>query len=283
MSNYELIEANVFSIEALTEIYNQTRIDYIVPMPMNATRLQEYIDNYDLDLTRSVVAQVDGNAAGLAMLGVREGHTWITRLGVVPGKRNLGIGEALMKSLINQSWKLKVKYIGLEVIINNTPAYRLFRKLGFEHMRDLLILRRPPGSPRESVIPYVCTLINDQNQVLNYLSHRRSIPSWLDDYPSLQQAGNMHALEVELETGGKGWLVYQKTIFQLGRIVAQTEKGNPYEVGRALLHALHTNNPVQDTKTENLPRLDTHLQAFLDMNYLESFARIEMRLDRQLM
>ena len=138
MPNFDLRTANTFTVAELTDIYNQTRIDYIVPMPMNVTRLNEYIHNYDLDLTRSAVAMADGDAIGLAMLGVREDHTWITRLGVVPGKRHLGAGEALMRYVIKQSWDLNVEYIVLEVILNNVPAYRLFRKLGLQENREIL-------------------------------------------------------------------------------------------------------------------------------------------------
>ncbi len=279
MPNFILRTANSFTVAELTDIYNHTRIDYIVPMPMNVDRLNEYIHNYDLDLSRSVVALADGDAIGLAMLGVRADHTWITRLGVVPGARHLGAGEALMRHLIHQSWDLEVAYIILEVILNNVPAYRLFRKLGFQETRDLLILRRPPGQPGEQIPSYDMTVIDGHNQVMQLLRQRKSIPSWLDDYPSLSNAGNMHAIKVDLDNGGSGWLIYQKTVFQLGRIVVQTDEGDPYQVGQALVHALHTCNPLQDTKTENMPRLDPHRQAFLDMQYLESFARIEMRLE----
>ena len=279
MSNFQLIPANAFTIGELTDIYNQTRIDYIVPMPMNVARLQEYIQNYDLDVSRSVVAMVGGKALGLAMLGVRPDHTWITRLGVVPGKRHYGTGEALMRYEIQQSWALNVADIILEVIINNVPAHRLFRKLGFRETRDLLILRRPPGAPDETPGSYKMIAIDDPDQVRALLRKRNSVPSWLDDYPSLCNAGHMHAIQVRLSTGEWGWIAFQKTIFQLGRIVIQTEIGDPYKVGRALVHALHMNNPLTDTKTENLTKLDEHLQAFLDTQYLESFARIEMRLE----
>ncbi|HNT77229.1 MAG TPA: hypothetical protein PKH77_19630, partial [Anaerolineae bacterium] len=49
----ELRLASEFSIEALVDIYNQTRMDYIVPMPMNAARLEEYIHTYNVRLEYS--------------------------------------------------------------------------------------------------------------------------------------------------------------------------------------------------------------------------------------
>ena len=38
----EIIPAAQFTIQELTDLYNQTRVDYLVPMPMSADRLAEY-------------------------------------------------------------------------------------------------------------------------------------------------------------------------------------------------------------------------------------------------
>ena len=90
----EIISAAQFTIQELTNLYNQTRVDYLVPMPMNAGRLAEYIRDFDVDLSCSGVARADdGQALGLGMLGVRKNRTWITRLGVLPATRRGGAGD----------------------------------------------------------------------------------------------------------------------------------------------------------------------------------------------
>jgi hypothetical protein len=89
-------------------------------------------------------------------------------------------------------------------------------------------------------------------------------------------AGNLAAIHATLPSGDRGWLVYQNTVFQLGRIVIQTEAGDPLLMGRTLLHQLHLHHPAQDTKTENLPLQDPHWPAFKQDGYLEMFQRIEM-------
>ncbi len=273
-----VVPASQFTFEELTEAYNQTRVDYIVPMPMNAARLREYVHNYDVDMDASAVAVEGDQILGLAMLGTRPGHTWITRLGILPAKRRRGTGQLLTEYLIAQSRRLRPDYVLLEVIKHNVPAYQLFQKLGFREIRELLVLRRPPGPPAGEVDPYTVQRL-DHTQAIALLQQRQSIPSWLDETPSLENAGNLAALHVELKTGGRGWLVYQNTVFQLGRLVLQTEVGDPRQVAMALVHALHTTHPAQDTKTENLPLSDPHWSALQTMGYLESFRRIEMRLD----
>ncbi len=274
----ELVPASQFTFQELTNAYNQTRVDYIVPMPMNAARLREYVHNYDVDMDASAVAVAGDQILGIVMLGIRLGRTWITRLGVLPVKRRCGAGQLLMEHLIEQSCRLKVDYVILEVIKGNTPAYSLFRKLGFRDVRELLVLRRPPGPPTVDVNSYAVWAL-DYHQAVALLHQRKSVPSWLDETPSLENAGNLGALRVELETGERGWLVYQNTVFQLGRLVLQTEAGDPHQVGLALIHALHTRYPAQDTHTENLPTNDPHWPALQKAGYLESFSRIEMRLD----
>lgn len=273
-----LRRASEFTVDELVNAYNQTRVDYIVPMPMNARRLNEYIHNYDVKLEHSAVAMSGSQILGLSMLGVRPGHCWCTRLGVLPVKRRHGTGETLMRDHIKTARALGVDYLTLDVIQNNKPAQQLFGKLGFQELRVLLILRRPPGPPKLDVVPYNVTLLNAEEAV-RLLHQRRSTPSWLDETPSLANAGDLSALRVELQNGGRGWLVYQYSIFQLGRLVLQTEAGDPREVARTLAHALHRQHPIKDTKTENVPLDDPHLPGLMDMGYLESFRRIEMRLD----
>ncbi len=276
-SPVDLVPASQFSLEELTDVYNQARIDYIVPMPMNVARMQEYIRNYDVNLDLSVVALVDEKKLAVGMLGVRPDHTWATRLGVVPGQRRCGVGECVMCYLIERTKEVGAKHLQLEVIRNNVPAQKLFEKLGLREVRELLVIRRPPGPPQVDVGPYAVQLLGYQ-KAIDLLHQRRSVPSWLDETPSLINAGNLSALRVELSSGGWGWLVYQNTVFQLGRLVIQTEAGDPYDVARALVHALHSYHPTQDTKSENLPVDDPHWPALQSMNYLEAFRRIEMRL-----
>jgi ribosomal protein S18 acetylase RimI-like enzyme len=278
ISPLKLAPTSQFTYEELTQAYNQTRVDYIVPMPMNAARLREYVHCYDVDLEASAVVIEDDQILGLAMLAMRPGHAWITRLGVLPVKRKRGSGQLLMEYLITQARRLRVAYVLLEVIKNNMPAHRLFRKLGFRELRELMIIRRPPGPPPDEVPPYTVQTL-DYHQTVGLLHQRSSAPSWLDETPSLINAGNLKALRVQLESGERGWLVYQVTVFQLGRLVLQTEVGDPYRVGLVLAHALHTRHPATDTKSENMPVDDPHWPALQHMGYLESFRRIEMRLD----
>ena len=271
----QLFPASAFSIEQLTQAYNQTRVDYLVPMPMNATRLAEYVQVYDVALQHSTVAMSAGQMLGLGMLGVRAGRVWITRLGVLPTQRRHGIGDMLMCALLKQSQNIGIDFTILEVIKDNMPAFKLFSKLGFHATRELLILRRPPGPSPTAPIGEGQWL--DQLEVLKRLEHYPTPRAWTNEQESLRNADNVLGLSVTLPDGGCGTLVFQRQKFILARLLLLTEQGDPALVGRALFAKLYQCYPDLDTHVENIPLDDPHLPAFLESGFVESFRRIEMQ------
>jgi ribosomal protein S18 acetylase RimI-like enzyme len=276
---FTLEPASRFTIEALTAAYNQTRVDYLVPMPMNTARLAEYIATYDVDLERSAVAVMNGQIAGLGMLGVRPGRTWITRLGVVPGDRRHGLGRALMEALLRASIALSVQHIVLEVIKNNLPAHKLFMRCGFQETRELLILRRPPAPPAHPPTGEYRWL--DRAEALAALDEKPESPSWVTEKASLEHADHLMGLSGRLPDGSEGWVVFQEQRFRmfptsLARVTLHTRRGDPVTTGCALLTGMYHHYPELDTQTENIPAEDPHIPSLFEMGYVESFRRIEM-------
>ncbi len=274
------IPAEQFTPEDLTDAYNQTRMDYLVPMPMNVARFQEYSRVYDIDMSCSCVVY-DAEAElilGLGMLGVREERSWITRLGVLPYGRRLGTGSLLMSGLLDQSKRLGINTVWLEVIKGNTPAHQLFYKFGFQNIRELVVARRPPNPEinQEALgrIKRVTTLNHEDAIIL--LSHRKERPNWLNDTESFQNVRNLSALLVELHNGGRGWVTYHAGLLQLTRIVVEVTVGDACEVTESVLSVMHQRHKRQDAIAENFCD-DEIWQGFQQVGYFESFRRIEMK------
>src|SRR6185369_2993093 len=121
---FELVPASNFSADELAEIYNAGRVDYIVPMPMNAKRIQNYVRTYDIDLDASVIIVDDKDQpAGLGMLGIRDDRGWITRLGIIPEQRRAGMGMCMIQGLLAAARERYARLIQLEVIEGNDPAH----------------------------------------------------------------------------------------------------------------------------------------------------------------
>ncbi|MEP7133742.1 MAG: GNAT family N-acetyltransferase [Chloroflexota bacterium] len=276
----EIIPADRFTLQELTDLYNQTRVDYLVPMPMSADRLGEYVHDFDVDLHQSCVARTaDGEVLGLSMLGIRGKIAWITRLGVLPISRRTGAGSALMDSMLKNADTLGAKEIHLEVIKNNEPAYKLFLSKGFVETGNYLVMRH---APRPLTAP-----LHDEIIWLDFdgaMEKLKSYPvhlTWINAIASMQNSPNTEGLHIKLPNGASGWLVYRNTKFTLrstlSHLIIHTEQGNPDEVGRQLLSQLHTQYPHHDTYAENIHEDDPHLSAFQALGYFTNFSRIEMR------
>jgi ribosomal protein S18 acetylase RimI-like enzyme len=271
----EIIPATQFTIQELTDLYNQTRVDYLVPMPMNVDRLAEYIRDFDVDLARSCVARADdGQVLGLGMLGVRENRAWITRLGVIPNTRRSGAGAALMDYMLEKAAALDLPETHLEVIKNNEPAYKLFLKNNFCDADEYLVLRRAPRAIFDPLVGSIEWL--GRGEALQTLESYPNHLTWINALASMENAPDVQGVRVWLPNGDTGWLVYRRQKFYFSHLVIHTEQGEPAKVGAQLLLHLYTHNPRMDTYAENIHENDPHLPAFKALSYFENFSRIEM-------
>lgn len=281
-ASIQLFSAEAFSIEELTAAYNQTRVDYMVPMPMNALRLAAYVQVYDLSLADSLVAMDGEDMLGLSMLGVRPGRAWITRLGVLPVRRRRGTGEALVRGLLAAADRRGIDRIILEVIKGNQPAHSLFLKLGFHETRELLVLRRPPAGSRidPSGRP---TWLNAADALAVLVAANLGCGcdsplglAWTNEVESYRNAVDTLGLAVDLGAAGRGWLIFRRQRLMLSHFTLHTERGDPVVVGAALLAWLYFRYPLLDTYLENLPACDPHFPALTQFGCIEVFRRIEM-------
>jgi ribosomal protein S18 acetylase RimI-like enzyme len=280
----EIIPADRYTIQELTDLYNQTRVDYLVPMPMNADRLKEYVHDFDVDLHHSCVAHAeDSEVLGLSMLGFRNETAWITRLGVLPAARRTGAGLALMNGMLTNADALGAKETHLEVIKNNAPAYQLFLKTGFIEKDTYLVMRhapRPMAAPMQAEVTWL-----NFHQALKKLEAYPQHLTWINALASMRNSPSTEGLHIKLADGTSGWLVYRNTKFTLrstlSHLIMHTEQGNPVEIGRQLLSHLHTQYPHHDTYAENIHEADPHLPAFHALGYFTNFSRVEMRRPQQ--
>jgi ribosomal protein S18 acetylase RimI-like enzyme len=272
------VPTSQYTFDELADIYNQARVDYIVPMPMNGRRMREYVTYYSIDLDASLVAidKRDSLPNGICMLGVRDDRTWITRLGVIPHRRRRHSGQFLMDALLDYSRKTNKRLIQLEVIKNNEPAHKLFLRLGFEKTRELLIIRRPPSKLDPSLAPhdsYITTKL-DEEDLPKYLAKREPGASWVEESISLLNAGSLRGFHLRAPDGEEGWVIFQRTPFQLTHFVLSNNVSDAM-IG-ALIGTVHTAYPLQDTKIENMPENHRTWPIFQKYGYVEAFRRIEM-------
>jgi ribosomal protein S18 acetylase RimI-like enzyme len=280
MPPYTMVPASSFTADELAELFNRTRDGFIVPMSMNAKKMQTYIRSYDIDLDASwVLYDTEEQMAGLGMLGVRDDRAWITRLGIIPERRGKCMGQLLMETLIQSARIKAARLIQLEVIEGNTPAHSLFTKLGFQDTRRLLIIRRPPGLPKvQTPDPSAKLTPLTESDIYLHLAQRGPGAAWTNENASLLKVNGLEGFKLRLASGYTGWVVYQPTVFELNYVVlyAPAQVRDPMTAN--LLYHLHQRHPILDTKIENIPLNEVCWPIYEEIGYIESFRRIEMYL-----
>ncbi len=89
-------------------------------------------DSMESDNTIYIVAKEDNNVAGYAgmYLSFEEGN--ITNVAVNPLSRRKGIGEKIVRDILNRAYEKGVRDVFLEVRETNSAAISLYEKIGFK-------------------------------------------------------------------------------------------------------------------------------------------------------
>lgn len=134
-------------LDELAALFNEAYQGYEVPQHVDAGAVVFMHEALDLVPERSCVAWHGDRPVGLGMLGVRGSRGWVGGMGVVPEARRSGVGERLMRGLMEQARGAGVRTLFLEVLESNTGARLLYEKLGFRAFRRLEVLTWE-GEPR---------------------------------------------------------------------------------------------------------------------------------------
>jgi GNAT superfamily N-acetyltransferase len=143
-----VVFAETLGDAALLDVFNAGFSDYVLPMQLDAEALERHVRTNDLDLARSPVAVVSGRPVAFALLGIRAPDAWIGGMATVPGHRRDGHALELMEAAARAAAEAGCESLWLEVVDTNAPAVTLYRRAGFESVRDLIVWTLPAsGTP----------------------------------------------------------------------------------------------------------------------------------------
>lgn len=119
-------QAKLYDVPAMARIERESFEDYWSP------------DELTKDVTCSdgsiyvAVAESGGEKAGYADMRIVAGEAQIYNIAIAPEFRRQGIGEALLRHMVDKSEELGLDVITLEVRSGNEAAMALYEKMGFK-------------------------------------------------------------------------------------------------------------------------------------------------------
>ena len=187
-----VISADLLALPALTDLFNAGFSDYIVPMRLHEPGFRDHLANNDIDPACSPVV-VEEEPVAFALVGLRGKEAWIGGMGTVPERRRRGLGEKALVAAIEAARARGAASIWLEVIEGNRSARRLYEKLGFELVRDLIVWSLPAGG---DAAPASRPLAVEEAQEW-IARHRTSREPWQRSDSALRRMAGLRALMVE--------------------------------------------------------------------------------------
>lgn len=104
-----------------------------------------------VDLERSVVARLGGEAVGFVELAPRGEACRIAAMGIVARARGRRLGSRLLEIVLEQCLLAGTSELRLEVVEGNVPAERLYRSFGFKPQRRLIGFERAAPQPSSAL------------------------------------------------------------------------------------------------------------------------------------
>lgn len=277
----ELLPISAVDFAEFTQAFNLAYSDYYVAISMSVPAFRALFERDDIDPDASVAAVDAGRIVGTGLLGIRGQDGWIGGMGVIPDRRRQGIGQAMMEHLIRQARARNLHHLDLEVIEANRGAQALYRALGFENRRFLLILERTPERVPD-ILPECPLGETDALSVLDQYDAFHPVPNcWQRARSSLQaMAASLQSWTLNGEDGLQSYALGYADSSALRLIDLAAAPGKDAARSAAcLLAALHRTYPGAHASSYNVADNDPVLPAFEALGYMVNFRQIEMRLE----
>lgn len=195
--NCRFLSDKYFSI--LLDKFVEAFADYARPFEFDDERFRNHITLNAVDLSRSVGCFRDDELIGFSLngFGSWDGKSTIydAGTGVIPDNRRCGASDAMFEMMIPVFKAGGAEQFLLEVITTNEPAVNLYKKLGFEIQRELLLLEAP-GQLKIDREPNVDIAIRRiaASDLSSYFAFWDGTPSWQNSNEAIQRSERMKTI-----------------------------------------------------------------------------------------
>ncbi len=265
-----LSAATALPIGDLAGLLNQAYADYYIPVHMTTQRLIEMCREEDIDLQKSVLALVGRTPVGVAFLSIRADQGWVSGVGVRPEWRRQGIAGQLLRHIQATAQTGGLQTLWLEVLTQNTAGAALYGSLGFEWVRDLLVLNTDAEQLASGAYPPQVNYTSPATLLEYYSTFHDVRAPWQRDLPSLRGClETLHGLGYWEARRLVGYVLYQmgETDYAIYDLAVAPTHPQRIAVAQALLMALHAARADLGSYIINVSADDPLAPAFLNVNY----------------
>ncbi len=275
MSKYRFTTALDYTFVQLTEMHNSSFSGYSFPYEMTPASTAFFYLIYQVAPQHCIAMHTeDGAFVGFAKLALRGSRAWCAGFGIAPAFRGKGLGKLLAAPMIEEARKAGATTLQLEVLQQNTPAFRLYSSVGFVVTRQLVGLQIAAASlpPATSTLSPMPVTLNDLLPSIITLRQ----PDWEHELPSI--LATIHqSIALDSSHNTRIGLVYQRA-GEYMRVLSSTPsvETTPEEMAALLIAAA---NGAQTIQIYNEPEDSIAFTLYKMLGFQEFFRQYEMVLD----
>jgi len=272
-----LTPATELALPALADLFNRAYEGYEVPLHVDTGAVEFMHEAFDLSPERSRIAWRDDRPIGLAMLAVRGTRGWVGGMGVATEARRTGVGEQLMRALLDSARAAGVKRVQLEVLEPNTRARLLYEKLGFRTFRRLEVLQWESPAPPPALAVEACDPRAARQRVA---ATRRANEPWQREDETIDRLDvstpALRAVRTVADARDPGAAIYRVTD---GRASVLQLAAGDERIAGAILDTIRGRDGVKMLRYLNVPDDDPAAAALRARKATCAAAQFEMALE----
>ncbi len=202
--------------------------DYSRPFEFNERQFRNHIVLNAVDLNRSVGCYRGDELIGFSLNGFGHwgGKSTVYDAGtaVIPSQRRLGASEAMFEMMIPLFREAGAEQFLLEVISTNHPAVSLYKKLGFEIQRELLLLEAPGQlTLRREPNKEITVRRIAADHILSLVSFWDGRPSWQNSNDAIKRSDRIKTiLGAFLNERCVGYIVFSSGLGRIAQFAVDT-------------------------------------------------------------
>ncbi len=267
------------SIREITSVFNEAFSDYFIPLQFTEESMAAKIRSEGILPGYSIGAFEEDKLVGYILHGYDELEgvktVYNAGTGVIPSYRNRGITTKMYQYAIPLLKAEGIYHHLLEVIDNNYPAIKVYERIGFRTVRNVVAYR---GSVEETTSIFTMRKMDavppEAKQFADIATTwQNSLASIERDLPSNQLIGACRQDEL------LGFAVYTVASGRV-KYCAVHPQHRRKGIGSALLHFIQQNTTVGQLTATNVDESYAPAHAFLQALNFQSFLRLyEMKME----
>jgi ribosomal protein S18 acetylase RimI-like enzyme len=277
----KFLNENLF--EELRQTFLAAFSDYAVPFQHTDEQFRRHLSGNAVDLNLSVGCFLGEKMVGFTLNGFGEWNgrptAYDSGTGTIPEFRRRGAGRAMFEFMIPILRRRGTEQILLEVITDNEKAINLYRALGFEETRKLLVLKAEQPLKFKAELPVDVTVREISQPDWNLLrGFWDGQPAWQTSPPAIERTREVKKiLGAFKDNKCIGYVIFSGDSGKLAQL-AVAKENRKRGIGTLLLSELqkqtHEKNSLQ------VINLDESLTAtvgfFQNRGFTESLSQYEM-------